>query len=42
MGSKILRGLIRTNIKKNVACSYDFKLLCVDDIFSKPFMSYLG
>ena len=28
--------------KKHVACSYCYKLVCVDDKFSKPFKSYLG
>ena len=28
--------------QEHVACSYDYKLLCVDDKFSKPFKSYLG
>ena len=28
--------------QKYVACSYDYKLLCFDDKFSKPFKSYLG
>ena len=28
--------------QKHVACSYGYKLLCVDDKFSKPFKSYLG
>ena len=28
--------------KKHVACSYGYKLVCVDDKFSKPFKSYLG
>ena len=28
--------------QQHVACSYDYKLLCVDDKFSKPFKSYLG
>ena len=28
--------------QKNVACSYGYKLVCVDDEFSKPFRSYLG
>ena len=26
----------------HVACSYNYKLLCVNDKFSKPFKSYLG
>ena len=28
--------------QKHVACSYDYKLVCVDDNISKPFKSYLG
>ena len=28
--------------RKHVACSYGYKLVCVDDKFSKPFKSYLG
>ena len=28
--------------QKHVACSYGYKLLCVDDKFSKPFKLYLG
>ena len=28
--------------KKHVACSYGYKLVCVDDKFSKSFKSYLG
>ena len=28
--------------QKHVACSYGYKLVCVDDSFSKPFKSYLG
>ena len=28
--------------QKNVACSYGYKLVCVDDKFSKSFKSYLG
>ena len=28
--------------QQHAACSYDYKLLCVDDKFSKPFKSYLG
>ena len=37
MESKILKSL-----QKDVACSYGYKLVCVDDKFSKPFKSYLG
>ena len=28
--------------QKHVACSYDYKLVCVDDNISKPLKSYLG
>ena len=28
--------------QKNVACSCGYKLVCVDDKFSKPFKSHLG
>ena len=30
------------NIKKRVACSFGYKLICVDDKFSKPFKPHLG
>ena len=28
--------------QKYIACSYGYKLVCVDDKFSKPFKTYLG
>ena len=28
--------------QKYIVCSYDYKLVCFDDKFSKPFKSYLG
>ena len=28
--------------QKHITCSYGYKLVCVDDKFSKPFKSYLG
>ena len=28
--------------QKHFACSYSYKLVCVDDTYSKPFKSYLG
>ena len=28
--------------QKHISCSYGYKLVCVDDKFSKPFKSYLG
>ena len=42
MEGKLQMNLIRTYIKKLVACSYGYKLVCVDDRFSKSFKSYLG
>ena len=43
MESKIQKSLIQTNIKNiKVACSYGYKLVCVDDKFSKPFKIYFG
>ena len=27
--------------QKHIACSYGYKLVCLDDKFSKPFKSYL-
>ena len=40
MESKIKVRL--TQISKNVACSYGYKLVCVDYKFSEIFSSYLG
>ena len=34
--------LIEKKYQKHVACSYNYKLVCVDDKFSKRFKSYLG
>ena len=28
--------------QNHFACNYGYKLVCVDDIFNKPFKSYLG
>ena len=41
MESKIQKSLIERN-QKHIACSYGYKLVCVDDKFSKPFKIYLG
>ena len=30
------------NSKKHIACRCGYKLVCVDDKFSKPFNSYFG
>ena len=35
-------GSYRNKYQKHVACSYGYKLVCVDDKLSKPFKSYLG
>ena len=35
-------SLIRTYIKKHVTCSYGYKLVSVDEKFSRPIDSYLG
>ena len=42
MESKIQMIYIQANIKKHVACSYDYKSVCTDNKFSKPFKSYLS
>ena len=31
-----------TKYEKHFSCSYGYKLVCVDDKFSKPFKTYLG
>ena len=41
MKSKIQMSLIN-KYQRHVACSYGYKLVCVDDKFSNPFKSYLG
>ena len=41
MESKIQKSLIQT-ISKKIACSHGYKLVCVDDKFSKPFGTYSG
>ena len=28
--------------QKHIACSYGYKLICVDNTFSQPFRTYLG
>ena len=42
MESKIQNESYTNNYQKHVACSYGYKLVCVDDKLSKPFKSYLG
>ena len=41
MESKIQKSLVQANIKKRIACSYGYKLVCVEYKFSKPFQTYL-
>ena len=42
MKSKIQKSLIQKIYQKHIAYSYGYKLLCVDDKFTKPFKTYLG
>ena len=39
---KIQMRLIETKYQNHVGCSCGYKLVCVNDQFSKPFKSYLG
>ena len=41
MESKIQKSYTN-KYQKHVACSYGYKLVCVDDKFSKPFKTHLG
>ena len=41
-GKQNLDEAYSNKYKKHAACSYGYKLVCVDDKFSKPFRSYLG
>ena len=40
-GKKNPEEFYTNKYQKHVACSHDYKLLCVDDKFSKPFKLYL-
>ena len=42
MESKIQKNLIQNKHQKHITSSYGYKLVCVDDKFSKPFKTYLG
>ena len=42
MGSKIQKSFYGSKYQKHVACSYEYKLLYVDDDFSNPFKPYLS
>ena len=41
-GKKNLNESYTNKYQKYVACSYGYKLACIDDTFSKSFISYLG
>ena len=41
-GKKYPEESYTNNYQKDIACSYGYKLVCVDDKFSKPFKTYLG
>ena len=32
----------RNKYQKHIACNYGYKLVCIDDKFSKPFKTYFG
>ena len=40
-GKQNLEESSKNKYKKYIACSHDYKLVCVDDKFSKPFKTYL-
>ena len=40
-GKQNLEESSKNKYKKYTACSHDYKLVCVDDKFSKPFKTYL-
>ena len=42
MVRKLQNGFYTNKYQKHVACSYSYKLVCVDDKSSKPFNSNLG
>ena len=41
-GKQNLNESYTNKYQKHIACSYSYKLVCVDDKFSKSFKSYLG
>ena len=41
-GKQNLEECYRNKYQKHFAWSYGYKLVCVDDKFSKPFKTYLG
>ena len=40
-GKQNLEESYKNKYQKHIACSYDYKLVCVDDNFSNPFKTYL-
>ena len=41
-GKQNLNQSYTSKYQKHVAYSYGYKLVCIDDKFSKPFKSYIG
>ena len=41
-GKQNPNGSYMNKYKKIVACNYGYKLVCVDEEFTKPFKTYLG
>ena len=41
-GKQNLEESYTNKYQKHIACSYDYKLICADDKFSKSFKTYLG
>ena len=37
-----LKESFKSKYQNHIACSYGYKLICVDDKFNKPFKAYLG
>ena len=40
-GKQNLKESYTNKYQKHIACSYDYKLVCVDDEISNPFKTYL-
>ena len=40
-GKQNLEESYKNKYQKHIACSYGYKLVCVDDNFSNPFKTYL-
>ena len=41
-GKQNLEESYTSKYQRHIVCSYGYKLICVDDKFSKPFKTYLG